>query len=227
MIETEFFLADNTDTGLLREIDEELRQEHYSKLWNRYGNYIIAAVILLILSVAGYKGWQSWDLSSRNDASNQFVAASLLAEQGNMDQAFEAFNAIIADAPAGYKLLARFRAASVLANEGDAQAAALAYQDIAADSSVQKDYRDLATLLGVVNMLDLGAPEELSSQLAPLTLIDSPWRYSAMEMSAILSLRSGDKMGAIDTLTELSSDQSTPAGVSSRASEMLSSLNAQ
>lgn len=218
---------DNHDTGLLREIDEELRQEHYSNLWSKYGNYLIAAVILLVVGVAGYKGWQSYELSQRNEAGAKFATAVSLVEQGNMDQAFEAFSLIAKDAPGGYRLLAQFRAAGVLANQGDAEAAAQAYQEISSDNSIQKEYRDLATLLAITNMLDHGSPEKLNARLAPLTVIDSPWRYSALEISAILALRKGNRQGAMDTLTQLSSDQTTPTGIRTRASEMLAALNAQ
>jgi hypothetical protein len=45
---------------IFREIDEELRQEKYEKLWQRYGKLIIAAAVVLILSVASYKGWEQY-----------------------------------------------------------------------------------------------------------------------------------------------------------------------
>jgi len=219
--------SDNHDTGLLREIDEELRQEHYSNLWSRYGNYLIAAAILLVVGVASYKGWQSYEMSQRVDAGARFSAAVSLAEQGNMDQAFEAFSEISKDAPDGYRVLAQFRSAGVLSSKGDVSAAAMAYEEISSDSSIQKEYRDLATLLEITNMLDQGSPESLKAKLAPLTVADSPWRFSALELSAILALRNGNRQSAIDTLTQLSSDMATPTGIRTRTDEMLAALNAQ
>ncbi len=219
--------SDKNDTGLLREIDEELRQEHYEVLWKRYGSYLIAAAVMLVVGVAGYKGWQNYDYNQRSEAGTQFYAATSLVKQGNMDQAFEAFNEISKDSPEGYQALASFRAAGVLSNQGDLSAAALAYNDIASKAANPKDLRDLATLLSVVNSLDSGSPESLSAKLAPLTVIDSAWRFSALELSAVLALRKGDEQGAIDTLTQLSADPSSPAGVRKRSDEILASLNAQ
>ncbi len=220
-------MADNSDTGLLREIDEELRQEHYASLWKRFGNYVIAAIVMLIVGVAGYKTWQSYDLSQRNDAGVRFAAAVSQAEQGNADQAFDQFNVLINDAPSGYKLMAQFRAAGVLVEQGKNELAALAYDEISADSSVNKEYRDLAILLAVSNRLDQGSPQELSAILAPLTVADNPLRYSALEASAILALRNNDKLAAKDILNQLSEEPNTPVGISSRALELLAALNAQ
>ena len=41
---------------LFREIDEELRQERFEKLWQNYGKYVIGAAVAVVLSVGGWKG---------------------------------------------------------------------------------------------------------------------------------------------------------------------------
>ena len=38
--------------NLFKEIDEDLRQERFAKLWKKYGPYIISAAVALVL-VAG------------------------------------------------------------------------------------------------------------------------------------------------------------------------------
>ena len=40
-------MADHTEDSLIREIDDELRQDQFHKLWNRYGKLILAAVALV------------------------------------------------------------------------------------------------------------------------------------------------------------------------------------
>ena len=51
----EWFVAD-----IFEEIDEELKEENFKKLWDRYGSFLIAAVILLVGGVAAYKFWESY-----------------------------------------------------------------------------------------------------------------------------------------------------------------------
>ena len=41
-----------------REVDEELRREQLKTTWQRYGLWIIAAVILFLAAIAGYLYWQ-------------------------------------------------------------------------------------------------------------------------------------------------------------------------
>ena len=42
-----------SDDSLFREVDEEVRQEQFKKLWSRYGKFVIGLVIVVILGVAG------------------------------------------------------------------------------------------------------------------------------------------------------------------------------
>ena len=47
---------------LFQEIDDELRQDKASRLWRVYGKYVVAAAIVVIISVGGYKFWQQKQL---------------------------------------------------------------------------------------------------------------------------------------------------------------------
>ena len=67
--------------SLFREVDEELRQEQFSKLWKQYGKYAIGAAVSLVAAVGGYQAWQTWDLNRRTADSLQFAGA-LQAIQG-------------------------------------------------------------------------------------------------------------------------------------------------
>ena len=74
-------VADETDNVLFREIEDELRQERAKKLWKNYGRYIIATVVALVIGVAGYQGWRTYDISSRTADGERFAAALKLADR--------------------------------------------------------------------------------------------------------------------------------------------------
>ena len=42
---------------VFQEVDEEVRREQLQKLWERYQNYVIAGVTLVILGVAAWRGY--------------------------------------------------------------------------------------------------------------------------------------------------------------------------
>jgi len=217
-------LGENTETGLLREIDEELRQEHYSKLWGQYGKLIIAAAVLLVAGVAGYKGWQTYDISKRSELADRFSMAIASEREGDLARAYQAYNTLGAEASGGYEVLARFRAASALSQQGDRSGAASAYTTLANDGSIDRQYRDLAILLGTMNELDTAEPGGIISRLSPLTGADSPWRFSAWELSALAALRNGDKRQASEFFNQLISDEAAPSGMRARAQELLAAI---
>ena len=43
-------------SDIFHEVEEEVRREHYEKLWKKYGNYVIAVASVLVLGVA--YGWK-------------------------------------------------------------------------------------------------------------------------------------------------------------------------
>ena len=45
-----------SDESLFREVDEEVRQEQYKKLWDKFGNYFVALCVIIVAAVAGVKG---------------------------------------------------------------------------------------------------------------------------------------------------------------------------
>jgi len=217
-------VADQVQDSLLREIDDELRHEKYAKLWKKYGNYVVAFAVLLVVGVAGYQGWRSWDLKTRTEQSDRFLAALDLRADGNLEAARKAFADLAGDAGKGYATLARFQEAAVLDSMGDRKGALAAYGALSADGSVPESFRQLAIVLGALLELDTADPAQLTDRLAPLTAAGNPWRFNALEITGLLAVRTGNIEKARETFTQLSGDAQTPPGIRGRASEMLAVL---
>ena len=77
---------DSAGDLLIQEVDEELRRDQYQQLWKRYGNFVIAAVLGMILVVAGYQGWQTWQAKQRQDEAAKYAIAQALAAQGKTQE---------------------------------------------------------------------------------------------------------------------------------------------
>ncbi len=217
-------MAEQPQDNLLREIDEELRQEQYAKLWKKYGTYIIAVAAVIVLSVAGYQGWRTYDTSSRMEYGERFAAAQKLAATEKNDEARQAFAELATDANAGYSLLARFQEAALETRQGDTGGAGVGFRALADDDGLPAVYRDLALIIEALNSLDSADPADLKRRLAPLAADDNPWRHLALELTATLDFRTGQVDEARKTLTRLSEDATTPQGVRLRASEVLAAL---
>ena len=210
----------------IQEVDDDLRQDEFHKLWRDYGKYGIGLAVMLVLGVAGFKGWQAYDLSSREAASARFSRAMNIDPAKEPDAAFKAFQGIATDGTAGYPLLARFQQAKLLAKGGNANGSAEAYRVLAADSGIDEIYRQLAVILGSLQELNMSGPDlaDLEKRLQPLAADNSTWRFSAREITGVIANRTGNKDKARKLFSALVQDRGAPQGVRARAQEMLSIL---
>ena len=103
------------------------------QLWDRYSVLIIGVALVIILGVAGWRGYDWWETRQATEWGASFEAAAALAEAGKHAEAAAAFQKIAAEGTSGYRMLARFRAAAELA-PSDPAAAVKAYDAIAADA---------------------------------------------------------------------------------------------
>jgi hypothetical protein len=210
-------------SDIFREIDEELRRDNLLKLWSRYGRYIIGAVALALVVAGGIVAWRDHQLSERRAQSARYAGALALARDGKEADAAKVF-AAIAHEGGGYAVLADFEDAALLAKSGDRPAAVAAYDHIAAQNDLDPSLRGLAVLLAVMQGSPEADPHATIDRLAPLTESGNPWRPTAVELTALARLKSGDKSGALDLYKGLADDPAAPQGLRARAAEMVVAL---
>ena len=85
---------------VFQEVDEEVRREQLQKLWERYQYYVIAAVTLLILGVAAWRGYDWYVTKQAAETGAAFEEAMLLSERGEHADAEGAFARIAAQGTA-------------------------------------------------------------------------------------------------------------------------------
>lgn len=210
---------DPEQDSLFKEIDEDLRQEHYAKLWKKYGSIIIAIAVLFVAGVGGQQAWNAYSLNQRTTSSAQLSGALRAVAAGKTGEADAILAKLAEDGSAGYALLARFNQAALLAKSSSA-AAADAYLKLSADADIDPLFRGLATVLSVLHDLDTGDAGQMTGRLGPLLETASPWRHSAKELTALLARKSGDIKRAKELFRELTDDGSAPQGIRARAAEM-------
>lgn len=207
-----------------REVDEAVRQEQWLKLWQRYGSYVVAAVLVVVIGTAAGVAWRTWQESQRLEEGRRYAAAQQLLSNERPEEAAAAFEALAEDASSGYRVLARLRAAEARAAAGDAAAAAAILKQLATSDDVDPRYRSLAQLLAAQRGFAEADPKALLAELEPLTGPDQPWRHSVLELRALAQMRSGDTEAARQTLDDLLADPLTPPDLARRAAELLAFL---
>lgn len=211
-------------SDIFTEIDEDLKRERALRLWKQYGNYIIAAAVVVVAGTAGYVAWQDYSRKQSETAAAQYVAALDEAKSGSPTQAGQALTSIAQGGHAGYPALARLEEAGIKANAGDVAAAVTLYRQVATDTSVDQDLRDAATVLAALDSLDTPTPGDVEKDLANLSTPTSPWRYLAWEIEAAAAAKAGKLDDARRNYSRISDDPQAPAALRARAAEMLAAL---
>ncbi|MEZ5816096.1 MAG: tetratricopeptide repeat protein [Hyphomicrobiaceae bacterium] len=216
-------MVDRNDS-FLREVDEEVRREQFMKLWERYGVFVIAGLVLLFVGVGAYKWNESRRVAREQTAGASFEAASRLAAEGKSDEALKAFESIAKDGPTGYATLARLRVAGEQATAGRTAEALAAYEAISADSGVDQLLRNFATLQAAMLRVDQADWTEMKNRLTPLLDDKVPWHAQARELLGIAALKAGQTGEATKLFEQVLGDRTATSGMTRRAQEMLAVL---
>lgn len=209
-----------SDQNFLREVEEAVRHERYRQLWDRYGLYVIVAGALIVVGVAGYKGWAHWQQSRAQTAGSEFSKALLLQDKGQADKAREAFAELAEKGPSGYRLLSRLQLAVATAQAGKSDEAVSMYDALAAEAG-DPIIKGLATIQAATLRLEQADYAEMERRLKPLIDSGSQWRYSARELLGLSAYKLKNMSEAEKQFSELLADRGTPANLRERAEMML------
>ncbi len=210
-----------SDSQIFREVDEAVRHEQYKKLWDKYGIIAIGAAVLIVGSVAGYKGWNAWQASRSAAAGGEYMAAVALAQDKKPVEARKALEKIVSDAPGGYQVLAQLRLAAEMAKAGDKAGAVRGYDFVAADTGVDEILRGFARVQAAMLRIDDAKEAEIKKRLDGMSAASNPWRHSAREYLGLAAWKAGNHAAAEQHYQQSLSDPTTPAGIRQRAEVML------
>lgn len=209
---------------IFQEVDEDLRRDKAAEWWKKYSLYIYAVAAAVVIAVAGYQGWRSYDLKLRGERSDSYSQAMQLLEAGQETEARAALQALADPAGSGYPLMAALTLARLAAENGDLQTADGIWQQIASEGGASPALSQLGTLLSVMHRMDQDDPARLRGELQSLAAPEAPYRFTALELLAALALREGDAAAAREQLIKITDDPNAPSGSRSRAAELLASL---
>jgi hypothetical protein len=201
---------------LFDEVDEEVRRDQLKKLWDQYSLYIIAAMILIVAAVGGWRGYEYLEAKKAAEAGAAFDKAVELSEANKHAEAEAAFADLVAKAPSGYRVLARLRMATEVASR-DAQAAAKLFDEIAADRSVGTAEQDLAKIRAAQLLLETASYADMKSRLEAAAAPDATFRHTARELLALSAWRANDATATRQWLDMIANDGGTPPSLRSRA----------
>ncbi|WP_370195369.1 tetratricopeptide repeat protein, partial [Aurantimonas coralicida] len=190
-------------------------------IWTRFGTYILAAVILVVVITAAVVGWDRYQTAQANASGDAYLAALQLARDGKPDEAITALEALATDSYGAYPDLARMSIGGVYQAQGKFDEAVAAFDKVAADSGAPDALRDMAAVRAAYVLVDHGALSDVRSRVERLTGDSEALRFPAREAVALAAWKAEDTETATTLFQQLVDDPGAPNGIISRARLML------
>lgn len=217
---------------LFHEIDEELRKDQTKQLWQRYGKYLIAGLVIILLLGGGWTFWQNWQVKNRQAEAEIYAGALQLLADKQDKEALAKLDQLAKDSQDGYGWLASMVQANQLWRKGDTNAARLAYKNLAERKNLPDEWGVLARIMALRAglLLTAGNPKdealkgEIHHELANLTARKDGWADYAKLFNAEFLLQQGNKAEALAMLQQISQSNTADKGLKSHGEELAKML---
>ena len=206
----------------VREVDEDIKEEERIKLWKKVFPYVVSVSLGIIIFTSGYVFWNNYTESLNQQLGDDFTAAVQLANEEDLDASILALNRIVDEGSDGYVTLAKMKKASLLIQRGELELGLNIYLDLERNA-VDQSFRDIASILYVLNSMDTKDPKALLEKINKLES-SQIWRSSALEMKAFLKLKQNKVEEARKIFEGILNLPSTPSSLATRAKNMVDYL---
>ncbi len=214
-----------TDEAFLREVDEEYRRDQMLSIWQKYGRWIIGAVVAALLGLALflYLGHRADSIAGQRG--EDFDAALRAIDEGGPAKAMPALDKLAASGDNGFAALSRLTEGNLLLQKKDSKGAVAKFASVATDTKFPKPYRDLALLRQTSAEFDTLKPDDVIARLGPLATPDSPWFGNAGEMVGVARLKKGQRAEAAQLFAQIArGGDNVPDTVRQRVIQLASGL---
>jgi hypothetical protein len=210
-------------------IEEEIRNENWQNLWNKYGKLVSTLFVGSLLTIGVYNMWKQRTASEIEAMSHRYSMVQNMLNSGNAEQALPQIKELATSAKEPYKTLAKMTYASILREKSD-KAAITQYKQISEDKKADKMFQELAYILYVNTCIDLMPPKEIIKELdgfietLSTKYVSGIWEMFAMEALAFCYIKYGKNDLAKEVLLKIAKTPDIPPGMGERAKDLANML---
>lgn len=205
----------------IKEIDEDVKNDQLKVLWNKYGLFVIAFVVLAVSAAVSFEKIKDWKQAQNQARTQNYIASTQLETP---EQTIEALQKINTANQGIFSDFAKLQIANVLFNQKKNEEALATLQSLIDDKQVNDEVKNIALIKLATYKVDTMPRAEFEAMLKPLTDEKSSWRPLAYDLIAMSAVHDGD----IDTAKRIYENvlqlKDLPEGFRVKVQDMLSSL---
>ncbi len=209
--------------AFIREVDEDVKNDNFKELWNRYGLMVIAIVVLAVCGAVSFEKIKGWQIERNRVQTEAYMDAS--RRQADPEAMIAELQKISQESKGIYADFAKLQIANVLFEQQKDEDALTMLNTIANDETVANEVRNIALVKYATYKVDTASTVEMNELLKPVLDANNSWTPLANDMLAMVAIREGDLQTARDIYASLLKVKDLPAGFKSKVQEMLSSLD--
>ena len=219
---TPYFNLDE-EKAFFEEVDEEVRNEKFKNLINKYGGLFLTILIVALAFAVGYERVIDWKISKAEQKNVQYVKA--VAPNTDYENNIAELEAIVSTESGLYKDMAQLQIANILLDNNQTEKALVVLEKIYKDEKVTNKIRDIATVKFATYKIDSFAYKDIEALLNPIIQKNSAWASMAKELLAMSAIQNKDFAQGKKLYEELLQNGEISDEFRARINDMLASIS--
>lgn len=213
----------DAEKAFFEEVDEEVRNEKFKELINKYGGYILTFVILVLAFAVGYEKIGEWRINKAEQTNARYVQA--VSASSDYENNIAELEGIVQTETGLYKDIARLQIANILLDNNQTDKALTVLAQINNDASASDKIREIAAVKLATYKIDSSSYSEIEKILAPIVQKGGAWAPMAKELLAMSAIQNKDMVKAKTIYEELLANGNISEEFKARVNDMLASIN--
>lgn len=213
----------NPDT-FVREVDDAVRADRLQTFVQRFGRWLVVAVVATLLALGGWLWWQSHRETVAGETGRNFSLALETMGKGRTKAAATQLEPLANGDNATYRALALMLQGNSAFTQNDIPGAAGKFGKVANDSDVPQTLRHVALIRQTLVEFDLLEPAAIIARLRHIVATPGPAFASAAELTALAELKRGNNRAAGLLYKRITEADNVPESLKSRAVQMAGML---
>lgn len=212
------------EKAFFEEVDEDVRNEKFKNLINKYGGVILLVLIVALSLAVGYEKIGQWRIQKAEQKNVQYIQA--LGNTTNYENNIAELEAIVASEKGLYRDMAQLQIANILLDNNQIEKGLARLEQLHQNSDVADKIQEIAAIKLATYKIDTAPYAEIDRLLSVIAQSEtSSWKNMAQELLAMSAIQNKDYSKAKAIYQELLTNSHISDEFRARINDMLASIN--